>query len=223
MSDKKTVAILGGTGSLGQGIAVRLAKAGHDVVIGSRDAQRACTLAAELAADCGGQVAGAAYEDAVHAAEIVFLALPFAAQNDTLRGLSSFLQGKLLVDTTVPLVPPRVARVQLPESDSAAVATQAMLGEGVRVVSALQNVAATHLRALDHDLDCDVLVCGDDKEARGAVIGLVEAMGIRGWHAGPLANSTVAEAMTSVLIFLNKTYGIEGAGIRITGIPTKTV
>ncbi|MCE3284149.1 MAG: F420-dependent reductase, partial [Steroidobacteraceae bacterium] len=124
--------------------------------------------------------------------------------------------GKIVVDTTVPLVPPRVMRVQLPPEDSAAAIAQAVLGADVKVVSAFHNVAA-HKLAADRPVECDVLVFGDDKGAREAVIGLVEQCGLRGLHAGALVNSTAAEALTSVLIFLNKTYAVDGAGVRITG------
>ena len=217
---RRSVAVLGGTGNLGQGIALRLAMAGHAVTIGSRQADRANASAAALSQSAGAPIVGTTYADAAAVAEIVFLAVPFASQSEVLDQVAAHLAGKILVDTTVPLVPPKVARVQLPVGGSAAVIVQMLLGDSVRVVSALQNVAAAHLREPGHAIDCDVLVTGDDKAARGEVIALIEAMGLRGWHAGPLANSTVAEAMTSVLIFLNKTYGIDGAGIRITGTPT---
>jgi NADPH-dependent F420 reductase len=124
--------------------------------------------------------------------------------------------GKIVVDTTVPLVPPKVMRVQLPPEGSAAVRAQRLLGGGVTVVSAFHNVAA-HKLATDEDIDCDVLVFGDDKAARAKVVSLANQAGLRGLHGGMLANSAAAEALTSVLIFINKTYSVDGAGIRITG------
>mgnify|MGYP006272261401 CR=1 FL=1 len=142
--------------------------------------------------------------------------MPFGSQEATLKDIAAGLTGKILVDTTVPLVPPKVMRVQLPPEGSAAVRAQKILGEGVRVVSAFHNVAA-HKLATDVVVDCDVLVFGDDKAAREAVIRLVSACGLRGLHAGALVNSAAAEALTSILIFLNKQYAVDGAGVRITG------
>ena len=152
------------------------------------------------------------------AAEICVLTVPFAAQMPTAADLKDRLQGKILIDVTVPLVPPKVARVQLPPTDSCVVALQAMLGTGVRVVSAFQNVSAHKLKDLQARIDCDVLVTGDDKDARRVAIELAQAAGLRGIDAGPLANSVVAESLTSVLIHINRTYKIPDAGIRITGL-----
>ena len=133
-----------------------------------------------------------------------------------MRDIAPSVVGKIVVDTTVPLVPPKVMRVQLPPEGSAAVRAQNILGQGVRVTSAFHNVAA-HKLATDATVECDVLVFGDEKAAREVVLGLVGLCGLRGLHAGALANSAAAEALTSVLIFLNKTYGVDGAGVRITG------
>ena len=121
-----------------------------------------------------------------------------------------------MVDATLPLVPTKVMRVQLPPEGSAAQITQSILGADTRVVSAFHNIAA-HKLAADEQVDCDVLVFGDDREAREIVVGIVENCGLRGLHAGSLANSVAAEALTSVLIFMNKIYQVDGAGIRITG------
>ncbi len=216
------IAIIGGTGNLGFGLARRWALAGKDVVIGSRTADKAEASAAELLELCAsrgisGKVAGAANADAAGAADIVVLTVPFSHQRPTLEEIKGALSGKILIDTTVPLVPPKVMRVQLPAEGSAAQIAQAVVGEGVRVVSAFQNVAADLLQS-DEELDCDVLVCSDDKEARAEVVGLVAEAGMRGFQAGSLANSAAAEAMTSLLIFINKQYSTH-AGIRITGIP----
>ncbi|WP_336971304.1 NADPH-dependent F420 reductase [Sphingobium aromaticiconvertens] len=207
-----TIAVVGGTGNLGAAIAWRLARAGYPVIIGSRGAESAEKAAAEL----GHGLRGATNADAASAAEIVIVTVPFAAQDSTLAGIAPHVVGKLVVDTTVPLVPPKVMRVQLPAEGSAALKAQAVLGEGVTLVSAFHNVAA-HKLAKDVDVGCDVLVFGDDKAARGRVVALADAMGLRGLHGGALANSAAAEAMTSILIFLNKTYKVDGAGIRITG------
>lgn len=206
------IAIVGGTGNLGAAIAWRLARAGYSVVIGSRSADGAQKAAAKL----GHGLSGATNIDAAAGADIVIVTVPFAAQDATLRDIAPHVTGKIVVDTTVPLVPPKVMRVQLPAEGSAALRAQAALGEGVTVVSAFHNVAA-HKLAKDVDVGCDVLVFGDDKAARGQVVALADAMGLRGLHGGALCNSAAAEALTSILIFLNKTYKVDGAGIRITG------
>ena len=207
-----TIAILGGTGALGSAIARRLAKAGHKVIIGSRTAESA----AEAAEKLGFGLTGMDLESAAKAADIVFVTVPFAAQEATLTAIAPHVVGKIVVDTTVPLVPPRVMRVQMPSEGSAAARAAAFLGEDVRVVSAFHNVAA-HKLIQDIDVGCDVLVFGDDKAARGVVVGLVTDCGLRGIHAGALVNSAAAEAMTSILIFINKTYKVDGAGIQVTG------
>ncbi len=212
--ERPVIAVLGGTGKEGCGLARRWARAGFDIIIGSRDAERA----AEAAASIEG-ARGMANTDAAEACDIAVLTVPYGAQLTTLESVRDVLQGKILIDVTVPLMPPKVGTVQLPEGDSAVVAAQAMLGEGVRVVSAFQNVSAPHLADMDHGIDCDVLVAGDNKDARAAAIELAEAAGMRGWHAGPLANSAAAEALTSVLVSINRAHGINGAGIRITGDP----
>jgi len=245
-----TIAVLGGTGSEGWGLALRWAIAGYPVIVGSRAAERAARAAAEIeeaanetlsanaldveldraelarrlarpVADAA-SVRGMANRDAAAACDIAVLAVPFAAQRATADDVKDALAGKILVDVTVPLVPPRVLRVQLPDGGSAVAALQEAVGKEVRVVSAFQNIAAAHLRDPDHPIDCDILVCGDDKAAREEVIKLAEAAGMKAWHCGPIANSAAAEALTSLLLFINRDYGIDGAGIRITGTPTKT-
>jgi hypothetical protein len=215
--DRPIIAVVGGTGKLGAGLARRLAKAGYAVIIGSRDADRAEQAAAALAADTSGQVTGQANRAAAAAGDIVIVAVPFANQRAILEDVGLAVQGKIVVDTTVPLVPPKVARVQLPPEGSAAGIARAVLGEGVRLVAAFHNVAA-HKLIQDVAIDCDVLVFGDEVAARQAVVELAAAMELRGVHAGPLANAAAAEALTSVLVGINKRYKSDGAGIRITGI-----
>ena len=207
-----TIAIVGGTGNLGSALAWRLARAGRRVIIGSRSAESAIARAAEL----GHGLTGMANADAAAAADIVFVTVPFAAQAATLAEISPHVSGKIVVETTVPLMPPKVMRVQLPSEGSAAARAQALLGEDVRLVAGFHNVAA-HKLAQDVDVDCDILVFGDDKAARAQVVALADAIGLRGIHGGALVNSAAAEAMTSLLIFINKTYAVDGAGIRITG------
>lgn len=219
---RSKIAVLGGTGKEGSGLALRWANAGHHIVIGSRLRQRAQQAAAAINARIGvDRAEGADNLAAARSGDIVVLTVPYVAQLATLEEVKAALAGKILIDVTVPLVPPQVGRVQLPEGGSAAVKAQAMLGPGVRVVSAFQNVSAELLTELGHAVDCDVLVCGDDREARAQVIALARDAGMRAFHAGPLANSVVAEALTSVLITINRQYKVKHSGIAITGLPAE--
>jgi len=216
------LAILGGTGDLGTGLARRWAQAGYEVIIGSRTQEKAEAAVADLRevmAERGvSEITVQAKENlaAVEAADIVTLTVPFSHQSSTLEVVKPALQDKILIDVTVPLVPPKVARVQLPQQGSAGQIAQELLGEEVAVVSAFQNVAAAHLQE-GRGVDCDVLVTGNKKAAREEVIKLVEAAGMRGFHAGMINNAAAAEALTSVLITINKQYGCH-AGITISGL-----
>lgn len=215
----ETIAILGGTGDLGGGLARRWSRAGYTIHIGSRTLAKGQNAAADLLKEFPDlNVTGMENLDAAKSSDIVVLTVPFAHQISTLEAVKEGLQGKILIDVTVPLVAPRVGTVQLPEAGSAALMAQALLGEAVQVVSAFQNVGAQHLRE-DHAIQCDVLVSGNKRGARDKVIELVVAAGLKGWHAGPLANAAAAEALTSVLISINRHHKIEGSGIVITGEP----
>lgn len=222
METKPSLAVIGGTGDLGSGLALRWIEAGYSVTIGSRDREKAAAACDQLRgvlAERGLRDARLADMDnvgAADAADIVVLTVPFSHQQSTLAAIKEHLGGKILVDVTVPLLPPKVGTVQLPVSGSAGQAAQAFLGDAVRVVSAFQNVAADHLKS-GHELNSDVLVCGNDPEARAAVVKLVEACGMRGFQAGPINNAAAAEALTSVLITINRQFKCH-AGIRITGI-----
>jgi len=214
MSDAlPVIAVIGGTGAEGSGLAMRWAQAGYRVLVGSRDAARAAEMAAGFGAE------GMDNQAAASACDIAVLTVPYGAQRATLTDLSAALQGKILVDVTVPLVPPKVMRVQLPDEGCAALVAQSVLGEGVRVVSAFQNVSAGHLKDPAHVIDCDVLITGDDPEARAEVVKLASAAGLNGIEAGPLDNAVAAEAMTSLLIWINRKYKSPGAGLRITALP----
>jgi len=214
--DLPLIGVIGGTGNLGMALARRWAKAGYKVIIGSRDGGRAAAAAELLSRQTGMVLTGEFNRTAAQAAEVVVVTVPYASHETILKDIAPVVSGKIVVDTTVPLVPPKVARVQLPAAGSAAVAGRAVLGDDVTVVSAFHNVAA-HKLATDDTVACDVLVFGDSKQARTRVIGLVEALGLRGVHGGPLANSAAAEAMTSVLIFVNRLYGVDGAGVLLSG------
>jgi 8-hydroxy-5-deazaflavin:NADPH oxidoreductase len=223
-TERPTIAVLGGTGHEGGALALRWANAGYTIVIGSRSPEKAATVCAEINQRVGRDaVTFAGNRDAAARADIVVLTVPYAAQQATVDEVRAQLEGKILIDATVPLVAPKVARVQLPPGGSAVAAIAQMLGERVKVVSAFQNVSAQHLQDLSHAVDCDVLVCGDDVQARETVIGLAQAIGLRAFHAGPIANSAAAEALTSILISINSRYKVPGAGIRITGVDTSNV
>lgn len=210
------IGVIGGTGKLGAALARRWAKAGHTVIIGSRTADKARDVAEQLSAEIGRTIASGSNPEVAKQASLVVVTVPFAAQADTLADIREYVAGKIVVDTTVPLKPPKVMRVQLPEEGSAALCAQAILGEGVRLVSAFHSVAA-HKLATDEEIACDVMVFGDDKTARAPVVQLANDAGLRGIHAGALVNAVAAEALTSILIFVNKTYTVDGAGIQFTG------
>jgi coenzyme F420-0:L-glutamate ligase/NADPH-dependent F420 reductase len=213
----RAVAVIGGTGALGSALALRLAADGLEVWIGSRDPEKARTSAAALrSSPVMGAIHGAGLIEAAAAADIVFLAVPYAAHAVTLNEIRDAVQGKIVVDATVPLRPPKVGTVQLPAAGSAAVETAAVFGVGVRVVSALQNIGAEKLRA-GGLIDSDVLVAGDDAEAVGVVCELLGRLGLKSWHIGPLANSAASEALTSALIQINRRYKLDQSGLRITG------
>lgn len=214
-----TVAVIGGTGKEGSGLAARWALNGYHVIIGSRDAERAKAHAEALNAEIGADLLrGTGNADAAAQANLVVLTVPYSAHHSTLESIKSHLDGKVLLDITVPLQPPKVRTVHLPEGKSAAQEAQAIVGDGVRVVSAFQNVTHEKIQDIDGDIDCDVLMSGDDADAKEEVAKLVEAAGMRAVDAGPLANAVAAEALTSVLLYINKKYGVKGAGVRITGI-----
>lgn len=214
-----SIAVLGGTGKEGKGLAYRWAKAGYHVLIGSRTEEKAITAAKEVTEMLGDgvSVVGKTNHEAAKEANIVVLTVPYSAHRDTLESVKHALQGKILVDVTVPLVPPKVSTVQMPSAGSAAQEARQIVGEGVEVCAAFQNISHEHLLGND-GVECDVLVTGTSKDARADVIKLVEAAGLRGWDAGPIENSVVAEGLTSVLIGINKKYGSTHAGIKITGI-----
>lgn len=214
------IAIIGGTGKEGKGLAYRWAKAGHEVVIGSRLVEKAQIAADDVNALLGSvftKVTGLENFQAADWCEVVTLTIPFTAHQGMLENLKDVVKGKLFIDVTVPIVPPRVSVAQMPAAGSAAMEAQIILGDDTPVVSAFQNISYERLLR-EGDIDCDVLVCGRSKDARKKVIGLVEDAGMTGWDAGALENSMVVEGLTSVLIHINKVYGSRESGIKITGV-----
>jgi 8-hydroxy-5-deazaflavin:NADPH oxidoreductase len=215
----KTIAVLGGTGKEGKGLAYRWAKAGYQILIGSRTSEKAKVAALEILGLLDGKaiIDGATNFDAAHASEIIVLTVPYSAHRETLEGVREALEGKILVDVTVPLVPPKVTRVQMPPAGSAAQEAHAILGENVQVTSAFQNISY-ELLLQDEPIECDVLVTGTSREGREETLKLVLAAGLTGWDAGPIENSVVIEGLTSVLININRLSGSTKAGIKITGL-----
>jgi NADPH-dependent F420 reductase len=213
------IAIIGGTGKEGSGLAARWARAGHAVVLGSRDAARARDRAAELTAAGHGAFEGSDNLSAAQGAELVVVTVPYAAHAATLQAIAPGLAGKVLVDVTVPLVPPKVSHVQLPPGRAAALEAQQIVGPRTQVVAALHHVSHAHLADPNAQIHCDVLVAGDDPRARATVIELIRDLGLRGLDAGPLDNAVALESLVPVLIHLNKHYKSPGAGIVLTEVP----
>lgn len=214
------IAIIGGTGKEGKGLAYRWAQAGHEVVIGSRQVEKAQIAADEINILLGEgvpNIVGLENTQAADWCEIVTLTVPFAAHRVMLESLKEVVKGKLFIDVTVPLVPPNVSVAQMPEAGSAAKEAQEILGSETPIVSAFQNISYERLLK-EGDIDCDVLVCGSSKTVRSTVLGLVEDAGMTGWDAGSLENSMVVEGLTSLLIHINKTYSSRESGIKITGV-----
>ena len=214
-----TIAVLGGTGKEGKGLAYRWARAGYRILIGSRSLEKAEAAASEIAQLLDGEsaVSGLPNPEAAQQADIVVLTVPYSAHRATIESIKEAVQGKVFIDVTVPLIPPKVTKVQMPAAGSAAQEAREILGENVQVASAFQNISHEHLLQ-DADIDCDVLVTGTGKDTRAQVLKLVAAAGLTGWDAGPIGNSVVVEGLTSVLININKRYGSTHAGIKITSV-----
>ena len=217
MAGNETIAILGGTGDLGTGLAIRWSRAGHRIVIGSRRLEKA-QAAVDHLATISPETPAVPMENpgAAAAGDIVVLTVPAEHQVSTLETVREGLTGKILIDVTAPLVPPRVGTVQLPKEGSAGKRAQDLLGDEVMVVSAFQNIAA-HLLQEDVQIECDVLVAGNKRAARDKVIELIAEAGLTGWHAGPIENAAAAEALTSILIQINRRHEISHSGIKIVG------
>lgn len=216
-----TIGIIGGTGKEGKGLAYRWVQAGHEVIIGSRQyekAQKAVETLAEILGERPKNLNGMENRDAVAACEIAVVTVPYAAHRPTLEALKDVLVGKIVIDVVVPIMPPKVTKVHIPVAGSVAQEAQEILGETCQVVDAFQNIS--HERLMGHgEVDCDVLVCGKGKAARQVVMSLVADTGLKAWDAGPIENAVVVEGLTSILIGLNIQHHVHASGIRITGIP----
>jgi 8-hydroxy-5-deazaflavin:NADPH oxidoreductase len=214
------IAILGGTGEQGPGLALRWALAGEDVIIGSRNQERAEKVAAELNAELGQtRIQGMDNAAAAQAAELIVLTVPYSAHLSTLESVKAHVQGKIFVDVSVPLDPENPRRMKMPAAGSATEEAQEFLGASTKVVAAFQNVAAHLLRDPKHPIDCDVLVCGNDVEAKKTVLGLITKMGFQAHDVGTADSARVVEGLTSILIRLNIRHKVKASGIRLTGLP----
>ncbi len=217
------VAILGGTGPEGRGLALRLAAAGYSVIIGSRDAASAQRVADEVGAKLVGlpqsrPPAGMANDRAADEAEVVILCVPYSAHAAVVGALRNALAGKTVVDVVVPLANPLDVAWRPPAGSAAQEAAQ-ILGPRSRVAAAFHNVSAARLARLSEDVGCDVLVCGDDADAKATTMELARRMGLTAVDAGALANAAVVEGLTAVLLGINRRYRAKGAGVKVTHMP----
>ncbi|MDX1613929.1 MAG: NADPH-dependent F420 reductase [Candidatus Promineifilaceae bacterium] len=214
------IAILGGTGAEGFGLGYRWAASGHEIIIGSRKADKGARSAAELQQHLPeASISGTDNLSAALTAEVVVLSVPYAAQEATLTAVREALADKLLITVVAPLGPKKARAWTPPSGLSAAEEAQQQVGPTTRVVAAFQNIGAHHLTDLDHVIESDVLVCGDRKEDKDIVLQLCAAAGMTGINAGPLQNARVPEQITAMLISINIRYKVKSAGIRITGLP----
>ena len=214
-SKSRVIGIFGVTGALGSALSKKWSKAGHQIIIGSRNADKAISVAEEINAEIeNDNVTGSDLMETAKNCAIGVLAVPYFSHSETLNQIKPFLSGKILVDTTVPLSKP-VTKVNLPKNGSAALEAQMLLGEEVHVVSALQNIGS-HLVGSEEKIDAEVLVCGNSNDAVDEVITLIGDLGLQCWHAGSIENSAAAEALTSVLISINQKHKLKSSGIKIT-------
>jgi len=219
--EKKKIAIIGGTGKEGRGLAYRWLKAGHEIGVGSRKLERAQAAVENFSEmpdiSNTSNLKGFDNNTAAQWGEVIVLTVPYAHHENMLKQLKPFVQGKYFVDVTVPLIPPKISIIKVPEEGSAALKTQKILGDAVHIISAFQNISF-ELLLNNAPIDCDVLLCGSDKPTRDFGIKLAQDAGLQVWDAGPLENAIIAEGLTSILIRINKKYKTHSAGIKITGI-----
>lgn len=215
MEKKTVISIIGGTGSLGTGLAKRLAVAGYQVILGSRDLESAQEVAQSLNEELQlNAVSGMMNADAVQAGDINILSVVQSAHQIALESLKDELQGKILIDATARISFPNPTP---PDPPSAPRKAQEILGDDVPVVAAFQNIAAESLANLEQDIESDVLVCADDRDIAGAVIDIIKDIGMNAYYAGDLDAANTVEGLTAILVNINKYNGINHASIRITG------
>lgn len=210
-----TIAILGGTGDLGSALAKKWAQKGYRIIIGSRSKEKATSFARSMREELDLEtINGFELAEAAKLCDLAVLTVPYSSHETILKIVKEYLQGKILVDTTVPLQK-EVTKVSLPKTGSVAVEAQNILGDDVTVIAALQNIGS-HLLNSDDRIDAEVLISGNNEAALNLVTELVGELGLRSWHVGPLENSAAAEALTSILISINKKYKRKSSGIKIT-------
>jgi 8-hydroxy-5-deazaflavin:NADPH oxidoreductase len=219
-SDTPTLAVIGGTGKEGNAIAYRFAKAGVHVIIGSRDAIRAQKAASDMNTRITPpRVDGASNRDAAEKADVVLLSVPYDGMRPILEDLRNAVRGKIVISVVSSLDPERKSRAKPPAAGSVTAEVQQFFGDTAKVVCAFQHVSPEALESLDEKIDTDVIVCGGDKAARETVIALIRRMGLDAFDGGVMANAVAVEALTAVLITINRTYKVKGAGIRLVGVP----
>ena len=213
------IAIVGGTGKEGSGLGLRWAMAGHEIIIGSRDPERARAKAAELAGRAPAvRVSGMSNAAAVKAADVVVLAVPANGLQTTLPDVTDACRGKIVICTVVPLTFGGGRLFTPPPQGSSAEEAQELLGPGARVIAAFHHIAAHELSAGDHPIECDLLHCGGDAEAKKIVADLGASIGLRAVDAGALSNAGPLEGITAVLATINRRYKLKNSGIKITGL-----
>jgi len=212
------IGIVGGTGKQGSGLAMRWARVGHTIAVGSREVAKARAHAAELVNRGHTGIEGGDNAWAAATAEVLVLTVPYEAHRATLESIVGLASGKVVIDVTVPLQPPKVSRVHLPPGQAAALEAQEILGASTPVAAALHHVSAAHLADPSREIECDVLVAADHARAKSVTLDLVRDLGLRGLDAGPLVNAVALESLTPVLIHLNRTYKSPGAGILFTNL-----
>jgi hypothetical protein len=211
----RKIGILGGTGALGSALTKKWASKGYEILIGSRDPVKAQKIAAKANEELNtSNIQGLGLKAAARESDIAVLTVPYLSHADILNLVKEDLKGKILIDTTVSLQK-IVTKVQLPTIGSSAMEAQKILGNEVEVVSALQNIGS-HLVSSEEPIKAEVLVTGNNKGSAESVISLLSCLGLKCWYAGELENSAAAEALTSVLIVINKNHKLKSSGIKIT-------
>jgi 8-hydroxy-5-deazaflavin:NADPH oxidoreductase len=215
----ESIAIIGGTGKEGNALAARFARGGLPVIIGSRDAARGEKAAQELNERLGVTNArGSSNRGAAEQADVVVLSVPYAGMQPILEDLREVVRGKIVINIASSLSAERKSRAQVSPAGSTTAEVQQFFGDQVKVVAAFQNIAPEKLEGVG-PIDCDVLVCGADRETRTRIVELIRKTGIDAFEAGVLANAVAVETLTAVLIAVNLRYKVQGAGIRLTGVP----
>ncbi|MDE3087996.1 MAG: NADPH-dependent F420 reductase [Chloroflexota bacterium] len=214
------LAIIGGTGKEGNALAFRFAKAGVNVIIGSRDAAKGDNAAREMNARFSAtNVTGTSNRDAAAQADIILLAVPYDGMKPILEDIRDAAQNKIVINIASSLDPERKSRAKPPAAGSVTAEVQQFFGDTAKVVCAFQNISPEKLESVEESIDTDVIVCGGDRAAREIVIALIRRIGIDAFDGGVLANAVAVEALTAVLIAVNIKYKVKGAGIRLTGVP----